>query len=74
MFAGVVLQATASAQPAFVVGTSHISTFAQETTNNTTVPGAGEVGVAIGGIIVFVAIMAFVILSTIRKRKKSGRE
>jgi len=76
MFAGIALQATASAEPAITTSVgyvSHASSFAAEA-NNTTPPGAGEFFVAIGGIIVFVAVLAFFLFMTLRGRKKKGIE
>jgi len=78
MFAGIVLQATASAEPAVtttVVQSSHVSSFAAETNNSTIPPGSeGGIVVAIGGIIVFVGIISFILINTLRKRKKKGIE
>ena len=76
MFAGIALQATASAEPAVTTSVgyvSHASSFAAEA-NNTTTPGAGEFFVAIGGVIVFVAVLGFFLFMTMRGRKKKGIE
>ena len=77
MFAGIALQATASAEPAVtaVVQIGHASSFGAETNNSTVPPGSeGGIYVAVGGIILFVAVLAFFLLSTIRKRRKKGIE
>ncbi|HVO78326.1 MAG TPA: hypothetical protein VMS79_05610 [Methanomassiliicoccales archaeon] len=73
LFAGLALSAAASAQPAYVVETDYVHAVAQEGGNNTT-PGAGEFWVAIGGIVIFVGVIAFFLISTLRKRKKKGIE
>jgi ABC-type multidrug transport system permease subunit len=78
MFAGIILQATASAEPAIttkIVPSSHASSFATEANNSTIPPGSeGGIVVVIGGIIVFVGVLGFFLLMTLRKRKKKGIE
>ncbi len=73
LFAGVALSATATAEPPTVLKANYVRTFAQEAGNNST-PGAGQFLVAIGGIIVFIGVIGFILMSTIRKRKKKGIE
>jgi len=75
LFAGIALSATASAEPALTVKTGHATVISAEGNNSTKPPpGAGEFWVAIGGIIIFSGIIAYVLLMTLKKRKKKGIE
>ena len=74
MFAGIILQATASAEPALTTHSQYVSSFAEETGNHTSPGSEGGFVVAIGGIIVFVCVLAFMLLRTLSKRKKKGIE